>query len=658
VALVLLGGALFLAYGLRFSGQDRRAKATLSESVPTLTVDGLSFRDLNKDGRLDDYEDRRAPLEERVEDLLGQMTLEEKAGLWFHSIMGVGENGEVLDRPGPMAPMATSEAVITRHIRHFNLFRTPGPGLLAQWHNAVQDMAARTRLGIPVMISSDPRHGTGESSGVAVRASGFSAWPDPLGLAATRDVALVEEFGRIANQEYRAVGIRTALHPMADLATEPRWARISGTFGEDADLVAEMTVAYIRGFQGEELGPESVACMTKHFPGGGPQKDGEDAHFAYGKDQAYPGGQFEYHMRPFLPAIELGTAQIMPYYGIPLDQTSENVGMSFNKDVVTGLLREELGYDGVVCTDWLILDDVSLFFGALTIEGKYHGVEELTVPERMKKAIDAGVDQFGGHHMTDVLLEVVRSGEVSEARIDVSARRVLRNLFILGLFDDPFVDAERVGEIAGRADFVEAGKSAQRKSIVLLKAGKAEEATLPLGAGLRLYLEGVDPGLASEYGQVVETVEEADVALLRLQTPYEPRDGDMIEKMFHQGHLDFQEPELGRLLAILKAKPTVVAINLDRPAVIPEIADEAAGLIGLFGVTDEIILEAVFGRFNPTGKLPFELPSSMEAVRNQHEDVAYDSKDPVFPFGFGLSYEDPTDDGVDDPASEGEDDPA
>ena len=194
---------------------------------------------------------------------------------------------------------------------------------------------------------------------------------------------------------------------MADLATEPRWARISGTFGEDADLVAEMTAAYIRGFQGEELGPESVACMTKHFPGGGtPEGRGGRTLRVRGRNRAYPGGQFEDHVRPFLPAIELGTAQIMPYYGIPLDQTSENVGMSFNKDIVTGLLREQLGYDGVVCTDWLILDDVSLFFGALTLEGKYHGVEELTVPERMKKAIDAGVDQFGGHHMTDVLLEV------------------------------------------------------------------------------------------------------------------------------------------------------------------------------------------------------------------------------------------------------------
>ncbi|MCP4251647.1 MAG: glycoside hydrolase family 3 protein, partial [bacterium] len=200
----------------------------------------------------------------------------------------------------------------------------------------------RTRLGIPVMMISDPRHGTGESSGVAVAATGFSAWPDPVGLAATRDTALVEAFGRIANQEYRAVGIRTALHPMADLATEPRWARISGTFGEDAELAAEMTAAYIRGFQGGELGPASVACMTKHFPGGGPQKGGEDAHFGYGKDQVYPGDQFEYHVRPFLAAIESGTAQIMPYYGVPVDQTSENVGMSFNKEIVTGHLREEL----------------------------------------------------------------------------------------------------------------------------------------------------------------------------------------------------------------------------------------------------------------------------------------------------------------------------
>ena len=641
LVLVLLAAGMYFGSDYWLARQDRRAKATLAPEVPVLSVEGMSFRDLNKNGRLDPYEDRRAPVEARIDDLLGQMMVEEKAGLWFHTMMGMGDDGQVIDRPGQMSPAATSEMVITRHIRHFNLFQTPGPGPLARWHNAIQDMAARTRLGIPVMISSDPRHGTGESSGVAIPSTGFSQWPDPVGLAATRDTALVEEFGRIANREYRAVGIRTALHPMADLATEPRWARNSGTFGEDADLAAEMTAAYIRGFQGEELGPASVACMTKHFPGGGPQKDGEDAHFAYGKEQVYPGDRFEYHMRPFLPALELGTAQIMPYYGIPMGQTSEDVGMSFNHEIVTGLLREELGYDGVVCTDWLILEDVNILMGAITIEGKYHGVEDLAVGERMKKAIDAGVDQFGGHHLTEVLLELVESGKVSDARLDTSARRVLRNLFRLGLFDDPFVDVDAAAEIAGRADFVEAGKRAQRQSVVLLETGHGGTRTLPLEEGVRLYVENVDPAAAGQYAKIVETLEEADAALLRLQTPFEPRDGDMIEAMFHQGDLDFKEPERSRILGVLRTRPTVVVINLDRPAVIPEIAAEAAGLLGVFGVTDDIALEAVFGRFSPTGKLPFELPSSMEAVRNQKEDVPYDSKDPLFPFGFGLSYEGP-----------------
>jgi beta-glucosidase len=195
LVLALVVAGLVFGSGLWLSHRDRRARATLVDEVPALIVDGMSFRDLNKNGRLDAYEDRRAATEERIADLLGQMTLEEKVGLWFHTFIGVGGNGEVVDRPGPMSPMATSEAVITRHLRHFNLFETPGPVLLAQWHNAVQDMAARTRLGIPVMISSDLRHGTGESSGVAIPATGFSQWPEPVGLAATRDAGLLGLFG-------------------------------------------------------------------------------------------------------------------------------------------------------------------------------------------------------------------------------------------------------------------------------------------------------------------------------------------------------------------------------------------------------------------------------------------------------------------------------
>ena len=221
----------------------------------------------------------------------------------------------------------------------------------------MQRLAEATRLGIPVTISSDPRHAFDENPATSWAAGAFSQWPEPIGLAATRDEELVRGFGEIARQEYRAVGIHVALHPMADVATEPRWARIAGTFGEDFELAGRMTAAYIRGFQGDELGPGSVACMTKHFPGGGPQADGEDPHFPYGKDQVYPGGRFEDHLRPFESAFAAGTAQVMPYYGRPVGTDLEPVGFGFNHDVITGLLRGRYGFDGVVCTDWGLVTD-------------------------------------------------------------------------------------------------------------------------------------------------------------------------------------------------------------------------------------------------------------------------------------------------------------
>ena len=290
-----------------------------------------------------------AAIEERVDELLARMTLEEKVGLMFHAPIFMNPDGTLLDD--------TEERIAGRHLNHFNIYSAPGPRQHAEWHNRLQDLAKTTRLRIPVTISSDPRHSFAENFAAAWSATGFSQWPEPIGFGALGDVDAVREFGDIARREYRAVGIHVALHPMADLATEPRWARIMHTFGEDGELAARLVAAYIRGFQGEELGPQSVACMTKHFPGGGPQLDGEDPHFAYGKDQVYPGGMFEYHMRVFEAAFEAGTAQIMPYYGRPVGTPLEEVGFGFNRDVVTGLLRERYGFDGVVCTDWGLVTD-------------------------------------------------------------------------------------------------------------------------------------------------------------------------------------------------------------------------------------------------------------------------------------------------------------
>ena len=300
------------------------------------------FRDLNKNGVLDIYEDPRQPIEARVSDLLAQMTLAEKVGLMFQTMIPMGSDGQLLEGMSKIGPFFTRAFVCDKLINHANIIDVLDPRLMAEWHNRLQALAESTRLGIPVTISSDPRHGFAQNMATNFAAGAFSQWPEAIGFGAIGDAALVEQFGDIARQEYVAVGIRAALHPMADLATEPRWARINGTFGEDAELAARLVGAYIRGFQGEQLGPHSVACMTKHFPGGGPQKDGEDPHFAIGKEQVYPGDNFDYHLIPFEAAFAAGTAQIMPYYGMPVGTGLEEVGFGFNNQVITRLAAWEI----------------------------------------------------------------------------------------------------------------------------------------------------------------------------------------------------------------------------------------------------------------------------------------------------------------------------
>ena len=215
------------------------------------------------------------------------------------------------------------------------------------------------------------------------------------------------------------MGIRVALHPMADLATEPRWGRISGTFGEDAALSSELVAAYIRGFQGETLGPDSVACMTKHFPGGGPQLNGEDAHFPTGREQVYPGGNWDYHLMPFEAAFAAGTSQIMPYYGMPVGvEGIEAVGFGFNRGVITGLLRERYGFDGIVCTDWGLVTDKTAMGRPML--ARAWGVEHLSREERVLRVLAAGADQFGGEECPDLIVSLVESG----ARVRGAHRRI------------------------------------------------------------------------------------------------------------------------------------------------------------------------------------------------------------------------------------------
>lgn len=600
-------------------------------------ADGTPVRDLNKNGRLDVYEDPSRLVDERVEDLLSQMSLEEKAGLMFHTILAVGQDGELVEGMSPFGPVSTNSLVSGKLMNHFNVHGLPTPRLAARWHNKLQALAESTGMGIPVTISSDPRHGFNDNPLTNLQAVSFSQWTEPIGLAAIGDAELVRKYGDIARQEYLAVGIRVALHPMADLATEPRWARINGTFGEDAVQAAGLVEAYIQGFQGQILGPKSVACMTKHFPGGGPQKDGEDPHFPYGREQTYPGNNFNYHLIPFEAAVKANTAQIMPYYGMPVGTKFEPIGFGFNKGVITRLLREKYGFNGVVCTDWGLLSDRSI--GSHVMKARAWGVEHLSVQERAWMAIEAGVDQFGGEECPEVIIELVRSGQLSEARLDQSVRRLLRDKFILGLFDNPYISEDAAEKIVGREDFVSAGDLAQRRSIVLLKNGQSPSVPiLPLSGMPKLYLENVSEQVARDYGKVIQNPDEADLAILRLKAPFEHRDNEFLESMFHAGDLDFKLPELERILNILHRVPTIIDIYLDRPAVIPEITAAAVCLLANFGASDAAVLDVIFGRSAPQGRLPFELPLSMKTVRRQKEDLPYDSDTPLFPFGFGLTY--------------------
>ena len=602
------------------------------ENVQTIYKDDYLFRDLNKNQQLDIYEDARVSIELRVNDVLSQMTIKEKVGLMFHPPFtvnpGIGMRiYEILIRGNQF----TESHIIKKNINHFNLYGNPDPVKLAKRINQLQNYAARSRLGIPLTISSDPIHEVERGGGIAsFSVQGFSKWPSQLGLAATRDVELVKKFADIARQEYLAVGIRTALHPMADLATDPRWARNFGTFGSDSKLSTSLTLAYMDGFQGENINSQSVLTMVKHFPGGGPQENGLDAHLMSGENQVYPGKMFDYHLEPFVEAINNNLKVIMPYYGITVDQSKENVAIGFNRYLLNDLLREKLNYDGVICSDWGI------------ITGRHWGVTNLTIPERYIKAINAGIDQFGGEMHPEIVVQLVRENKIDESRIDRSARRILKNKFELGLFDDPFVDIESVDKLINTQTTQKLALDAQRKSVVMLKNSNL----LPLTEETKIYVDGME--FKDSDINKVNTIEEADVILMYLHTVFngnqEPGTDRLFDRflsnLFPNTDLRFNNQVIKRASEYSQVKPLILVVDLNRPAILSELNDLSDALIGTFGVHDEVIHEIINGKTNPSGKLPFELPSSMSEVEEQLEDVPDDTANPLYEYGYGLSFTD------------------
>lgn len=630
--LLLILSVLYISLDYLNPIEKIKIKNAQYEDVKFLNVDGYEFRDLNKNNILDAYEDHRLDSKVRTEDLLKKMTLEEKVGQMFHPPFTLNPDiwmliYEIAIRGNQL----TESQILFDNISHFNLYGNPSPENLAKEINNFQRVASKTRLGIPVTISSDPIHEVPKGGGVAsFSVDGFSKWPSQLGFAATNDPAIVKEFAEIAKEEYLAVGIRTALHPMSDLATEPRWARNFGTFGSNAEISSQMTIAYMDGFQGNKIDHHSVLTMVKHFPGGGPQKDGLDAHLYSGKDQTYPGNNFDYHLIPFKEAVKNNLKVIMPYYGIPVDQTEENVAMAFNKFIITDLLREDIGFNGVVCSDWGI------------ITGRHWGVDDLSIEQRYEKSINAGIDQFGGEADTSYLIKLVKEDKIPESRIDSSVRRILINKFDLGLFDNPYVDVSNVQHKVNTLKNIDAGLDAQRKSLVLLE----NNGILPLNKENKVFIDGLDKNIAQKFGNVVKKSSDADVIIMYVHTVFNENQesglnrifDNFLSKLFPNGDLRFNRNIINKIKEYSKEKELIVIVDLNRPAILDDIKKSTSSLIGTFGVSDQVIFEGIYGRFNPSGKLPFEIPSSMDAVLNQKEDLPDDTLNPTYEFGYGISY--------------------
>lgn len=472
---------------------DGHAKLGYSprSGVRIITVDGLPFKDFLGSGQLLPYEDWRLPAEVRAKDLASRLSVEEMAGLMLYSPQNwlPMPNDTYDGKPFAESGMKASDLsdlqrqFLTRdNVRHVLVGKVESPETAARWNNNVQAFVEGRTHGIPANNSSDPRHSATADAEFAAGAGGkISQWSGLLGLAATFSPELVEEFGRTAALEYRMMGITTALSPQADLGTDPRWYRFSSTFGCDPKLVADMTRAYADGFQSPDRGgwtDRSVNTMAKHWPGGGSGEGGRDAHYGNGKYAVYPGGCYEQHKIPFthgafaLKGKTASCSAVMPYYTISYGQTPENVANGFNRDIITRQLRGEAGFDGVVCTDWLITHD-EVHPG--THSGKPWGVETLSEAERHYKALMAGVDQFGGNDKIGPVLEAYRMGvsehgeEWMRRRFEQSARRLLLNIFRVGLFENPYIDVGETRRTVGCPEFMARGYEEQLRSIVMLK---------------------------------------------------------------------------------------------------------------------------------------------------------------------------------------------
>ena len=626
-----------------------------SRVKPVITSDGLVFRDLNGNEALDAYEDWRLSLEARADDLIARMSPAEKVGTLFHSTLP-GLGGE-LGRAESYDLDTLAEIVGDKFVTSFITRLTLAPADLAAQNNAAQEVAESGRLGIPLTISTDPRSHFQYVLGAAESGTGTTQWPELLGFAALRDADLVRRFTDVARREYRAVGIHMALSPQLDLATEPRWSRTSGTFGSDTRLTSELGGAYVVGMQGAGTGlqRDGVATVVKHWVGYGAEPEGYDAHNWYGRI-ARPAEALALHASAFEGALAAGAAGLMPAYPILADTSLEGVPLEsvspgYSRQLLQEFLRERMGYEGLILSDWAITRDCNERCRAPTAQAPQRpedistawGVEDLTVRQRYVKGLAAGLDQFGGSDDVGPLIEALSAGEIGEDRLDASVRRVMLLKFRLGLFDDPYVDPGEAERAIGRAADIDLAARTQREAQVLLQ-NRAD--ALPFAACAKVWLFGMSAEAARAAGLiVVDDPALADFAVIRAETASQMlHPNHFFGSRYKEGRLDYRpgDPAYDALVRASMHVPTVLAIFLDRPAVLTNVQDMADVILANFGADDAAVLDVLLGHASARGMLPFELPRSMAAVEEQDPALPDDTRDPLYPFGAGIIRASPT----------------
>ena len=716
-------GSFFKNYKEKGSHMKRQPKLE-TRSKHILEVEGLKFKDLNDNGVLDPYEDWRLDSETRARDLANRMTVEELAGNMVIKSQRMGlaqEDKSKTSHDGILDEEVYEDKNIfigqinhgsTKHIkemglRHFILRENFSEEDIARWVNALNEVAEESRLGIPVIIASNSRNENAERTfGMNDAVGVFTTYPSTLGLAAVYlgdkarnyhpdgdyDYSIFKEFGEIARDEWKYSGLRKGYMYMLDTATDPRWQRFYGTFGEDVELITKAGEDLLDAFQGEEVNEESVAMTMKHFPGGGARENGFDPHYAEGKFNVYrtPGSLEKYHMPPFKAVVDKNVSSIMPYYSIPAHEKSavqnykgkripfEPVGFAFNEYFIQNILREDMGFKGYINSDSGILDNMAW------------GVMHLEKQDRAAYAVNNGVDLISDTNESHWIIKAYDEGKISHERLVEANVRLLKEMFDLGLFDEKtYVDPAKAKEIVRDEKNLAKAYSAHQRSVVLLKN---KENTLPLKEKTKLYFDYLhkEADKAETFRNealkelkdrddiiLVDSPEEAEAIFVQIT----PKSGnyfsatpgllelDLCEEKTNKA-LDGSEytettvANIGKLeeyrkLADKNNAKLLVSVNSTMPWLLENAEKYADVLLANFETFIPAQLDVLVGKFAPTGKLPFTFPKN-EAVlavdengicaspndvpgydkhKYMKETYAYkDEEGNEYKLGYGLSY--------------------